>query len=95
MAQEKIYTLIHRENGLRLPTGETTEEERAQFLSEEMHYVYDDGAWVNIDLGADEGIAIDEYMHNPDNQFAICFIPLSAITLDENNKIKKILLPGD
>jgi len=95
MAQEKIYTILHRPEGGMTPPEGQTEEELAQFLSEEMHYVYDDGAWVNIEEGEDEWVAVDEYMHNSDNQFAICFIPHSAITLDENNKIKKILLPGD
>lgn len=94
MTQETIFTLLYRPEGLR----PNEEEEQTAAPSLDNGYVWDDeDGWVFIEEGSDEWMAITDYHANPDkdNKFAICFIPHSAITVDEDGKIKKIIMPGD
>jgi len=96
MAQEILYSLIYGrgEEGLRTES-ENDSEPNPEDYPEPESYVYDDGTWVLCKEGTDEWIAMNEYMSSKDNMFAVCFIPHSAITIDENKKITKILLPGE
>jgi|ETNmetMinimDraft_11_1059920.scaffolds.fasta_scaffold46848_1 hypothetical protein len=56
-------------------------------------FFYDEGNWVEAAPDSEELTGVGEYLGNESNLFVIMFVPYSAVTFDENQKITSVKLP--